>query len=295
MNARVRVQITTVCLWLVVGLGPVLAVIALLRPAPDPVVTAPASPAFGVAGLAELAVVAHVASLPGERAPPVEPAHPALRTKETPLEGLSTADREAAARSVDIPVRVASAVWAAPAGPGRWGVTVAILRGERVEGWQVTIAEGANGPLLETIPAMVALPSQHSVPTPALSPLRTPDPDDQMARTVERFLAAFLTSEGELARYVAAGSSLRAPPVPLARSDLLRIGSGAVDEQHLAVLAEVRTVRTDGAVHLMQYPLLLQRAADRWEVQRLLPATPVQTNPRPTRRTSDDRISERND
>ncbi len=293
MTPRLRVRITTFCLWLLVALGPLLGMTALARPAPSRSEAAPSAPAFGVGGMAELAVVAHLSSLPGQATPAVAPAHPALRSTAMPLDGLSTADREAAARSADVPVRAAAAVAATPAGPRRWGVTVAILRGERIEGWQVTIAEGAEGPLVETVPAMVGLPAQQRVPTPALSPLRPPGPDDQLATTVQRFLAAYLTEDGELARYVGTGSALTAPPVALARSELLRMGSGAVDQRHLAVLAEVRAVRADGAVHLMQYPLLLQRGADRWEVQRLLPAVPVQTTTGPDHPTTQTNKGER--
>lgn len=277
MNPGIRVKAVTAGLWILVVTGPVLGLVALSRsPATDPQPATPAVP-VGITGLAELAVVAHLTAVPGGISAAVSPAHPALRVGTAVLDDLTTADREAAIKAVDVPIHAAGTVSVEPAGPGRWGVTVVVLRGERVESWQVTVAAGPTGPLVETVPALVALPQRRPVPVPALSPLRPPDPQDPVTGTVERFLDAFLTDDGEFGRYLAPDARLDDPPVPLEHSDLRRIASGPVDDRHLAVLAEVRANRPDGAVHLMHYPLLLRRAADRWEVQRLLPALPLRS------------------
>ncbi len=274
-----RVAIMTALLWTLVGAGPALGVVALLRPLPAAVADGVTLPSPGTTGLAEMAVVTHLTTLPGAAPRPgharLAPAHPALRPADDVLDGLSTAARltaVAAVRSVDHAATVATT----PAGPGRWGVTVAVLRDGLLEGWQVTVAETPTGPLVETLPAPVALPAAAAPSTPAVTRLRPPDAEDPMAAAVAAFLDALLGGSDALDRYLAPGSDVARPSVRADRVELLRIASGPVDATRTAVLAEVRLTRPDGAVHLLHHPLLLRRDAGRWEVQRLLPALPVQ-------------------
>ncbi|MGI9018770.1 MAG: hypothetical protein ACR2HR_16975 [Euzebya sp.] len=276
MSATWRVRLLTTGLWILVVSGPVLGLIALADASPAATSPPRQERPFGLAGLAELAVLAHLSTLPGTAPVWLSPAHPGLRLPPRAIEGLSTDQLTAAAQAVRSTGMSAAAVALNPAGPGRWGVTVAVIRDGRTEGWQVTVADTGTGLLVETLPALVALPTQQGPPTPAITPLRPPDPDDRLATAVSRFLSAYLSADGELQRYLSAEADVRAPPTPLAGIELRRIATGEVDDHHVAVLAETLLIGSDGGVQIAQYPLLMGRVDGRWEVQRLLPAVPVQ-------------------
>jgi hypothetical protein len=276
--AAARVRLMTIGLWLLVVLGPLMGGAALLRPAPtpnaDPVVERPPA---GVEGLAELTVLAHLAAVGGTVDGWTAPAAAALRLTGSPLDGLSGEAQATAARAVGRPTAGAVAVATTPAGPGRWGVTVAVQREGQVEGWQVTVAATDEGLAVETLPALVPLPGTGTPAPPDLPVLRAPGGDDPLAAAVARFLAAFLTDEGELSRYLAAGVAPDRPAVIGQHVELRRIAARPLDDSRVVVLAEARLIRQDGAVHVMHYPLLMQPAEGRWEVARLLPALPVRS------------------
>lgn len=281
-GGALRVRAIAGLLWLVVAAGPVMAGVALLRHPIAP--GAPADPVIphGVHGLAELAVLAHLTAAPGEADATVTPALPALRLTGSAFDGLSGEEQATATRAAQRPPTGAVTVAATAAGPGRWGVTVAVLRGSQVEGWQVTVAAAADGLLVETLPAIVGLPGAGTPPIPDLPLLRAPAGDDPLATAVDRFLSALLTGEGELSRYLAPGAGVAQPAVQDGSLELRRIAARPLADDRVAVLAEVRLVRGDGAVHLLQYPLLLEPSGGRWEVRRLLPALPIRPAPQPT-------------
>ncbi|WP_370324951.1 hypothetical protein [Euzebya sp.] len=280
MGPSPRVRLAAGVLWTVVALGPVLGAVALISSA-----TAPGSAVaddgvpVGVEGVAELAVAVHL------RAPAGEPAWRPAVAAPTPaevLEGLTTAQQIAAARAAAAPLGQISAVAARPAGRGRWGVVVGVARDRGVERWQVTVAEVDGDLVVETLPALVGPgPGSRLATPPAVSPLRPPS-DDEVAVTTAGFLAAWLGTAGDVDRYVAAVADVPAGPPAVADVELRRIASGAVDDRHVAVLAEVLVVRDDGAVALMHYPLLLRRADARWQVAQLLPALPLRAPAPPT-------------
>ncbi len=280
MTPTVRVRLLSGLLWVLVAAGPLIGGAALLRPTGTPAPVAPGPP-VGVTGLAELAVLAHLRSQPGEAPAVLMPAHPALRPVGNLLDDLTTAERAIAGR-VPPPVHAAAAVTSSPAGPGRWGVVVAVLREQTVETWQVTVAASDRGPVIETVPAPVALPTG-VVPTPAVTALRPPDPDDPLTDAVQRFLSALLTDEGELDRYLAPGAVVQRPALVASEALLRRLATGPIGTSQLAVLAEARVRRADGWTRLVQYPLLMQRTDGQWEVLRILPALPVQDAPVPDR------------
>lgn len=284
--AELRVRAIAWLLWLAVVAGPVMGALALIRPATAAVSAVPdaAAPA-AVMGLAELAVLAHLTAAPGEADLLVTPALPALRLGGSAFDGLSGEAQASATRAAALGPTGAVAVAATPAGPDRWGVTVAVLRAGLVEGWQVTVADAADGPVVETLPAVVGLPGGGSPPVPDLPLLREPEGADPLADAVDRFLAALLTGEGELSRYLAPGADVLLPTVVAGTTELRRIAARPLDDRRVVVLAEVRLVREDGAVHLLQYPLLVAPADGRWEVTRVLPAIPATAPPRTPPRT----------
>ncbi|CAN5159507.1 hypothetical protein BH23ACT9_BH23ACT9_27920 [soil metagenome] len=272
----IRVRLVSGVLWLLVAAGPVLGTAALLRPAVVlPAGDGAAEIPTGVEALAELTVLAHLSALPGGVGGWLAPGHPGMRAGPAALDGLTGDQQAAAARASARPVTGAAAVAVMPAGPGRWGVTVAVLRDGEAETWQVTVAAGDSGLAVETLPAPVGSPDNARPPLPGVGALRPPAADDVLAVAVQRFVSAYLTGDGDLPRYVAPQTDLP-PPSWVARSaELRRIAAGPVDDRRVAVLAEVRVTRDDGAVHLVHYPLLLRPSQGRWEVQRLLPALPL--------------------
>jgi hypothetical protein len=168
-----------------------------------------------------------------------------------------------------------AALSATPAGPGRWGVIVAVLRPDGLEGWQVTVAVAPDGgAVVESLPVPVALPAAGIPPPPDLPRLDAPDPDDPLAVAVDGFLQALLTASGDLDRYTVQGSGI-APPQPVDEVELRRIAARLLPDRRAVALAEVRLHHDDGAVRLGHYPLLLRPAGGRWEVQQLLPALPL--------------------
>jgi hypothetical protein len=270
-----HIRLVTAGLWLLIATGPVLGAAAMLRPLPGaPETIGVGAVPVGVEGLGVLAVVAHLSSLPGQVTGPAAPSHPGLRPAGDAVDGMTGDQRTRAARAAEEDVDAAAVLSTAPAGPNRWGVTVGVIRSGVLESWQVTIASADDGHVVEGLPAPVGgdWPSQPGPGAPP--PLRAPQPDDPLAVAVQAFAAAYLAGDGDLPRYIAAGTHLPLPSAPIERAELRRLASRSLDGDRVAVLAEIRIVRPDGAVHLAHYPLLMRPVDGRWEVVRLLPAFP---------------------
>ena len=270
-------------LWFVIALGPVLGGAALLRPA----TTAPGpdseEPPAGVVGLAELSVTAHLGSAQSAVDDLLEPALGAFQVRQA-TDGLSTAELEADLLADQGGPDHVATLATTPAGPDRWGVTVGVLADGSLRSYQVTVAMSPAGPLLETRPALVASPAPDRVPSPGVTGLREPE-DDAQSTAVAGFLSAYLTGEGDLTRYTATDAEINRPAVTVASTDLLRLATGPFGERQAVVLAEARTIGADGAVSVMQFPLLMGQSDGRWEVRRVLPALPL----RPSSATPTDR------
>ena len=176
-----------------------------------------------------------------------------------------------------------------------WSVTVAAevlvpeAAGYRRAGtrfYEVGIAGGDGGGFVATsLPAQVPPPVTLRLPAlevGGLEPVRVGDP---VAGAVERFAAAFLAGDGELTRYVAPNSSLRAlspaPYVAVKVTDLA-VHDLAGPPQTKDVLAAVRATDSAGRVQVLQYTLSLAERAGRWEVARLLPGPPLAASAGPT-------------
>ncbi|MGH8875365.1 MAG: conjugal transfer protein [Acidimicrobiia bacterium] len=99
-----------------------------------------------------------------------------------------------------------------------------------------------------------------------------------LEEAVTRFLAAYLTGEGELTRYTSPGSPLSAvQPPPFSTVEIVEAGSalGSNGERQVAALA----VGTDdgGRTQVLQYALVVAEREGRWEVAELLPAPVLAT------------------
>ena len=90
---------------------------------------------------------------------------------------------------------------------------------------------------------------------------------------VIRFLTAYLTGEGELARYTAPGSPLVAvAPPPFATVEIVEAGSVPAGDGARQVVAVVVGTDDAGRAQVLQYALVAAERDGRWEVVELLPA-----------------------
>lgn len=144
--------------------------------------------------------------------------------------------------------------------------------------FKVGVVETESGWVAVGPPTLVAAPSTGSRPdllVPRLDGLRDVP---GLEEAVSRFLAAYLTGEGELARYVAPGSPL-APvvPPPFASVEVLEAGSVTTADGTRQVVAVVEGRDEVGRSQVLQYGLVTAERDGRWEVVELLPAPSLAT------------------
>ncbi len=85
--------------------------------------------------------------------------------------------------------------------------------------------------------------------------------------------AAFLTGDGELARYTAPSSQIVAvQPAPFTHVEILHAGLVNTPDGHQQVAVVVRATDTDDRVQVLEYALVVEQRDGRWEVSELLPA-----------------------
>jgi len=184
--------------------------------------------------------------------------------------------------------------------PGYWSVTVAaeVMAADKAGGWAaagtrfylVAVAvTPAGGALVATgLPAQVSAPPLARSPRLVYQPVGATVPPD-LGDSVERFVAAYVAGDGELARYVAPGSPLRpVRPAPYAKVEIssVALDGPVVPGGPVRVMATVRATDPDGRVALLSYPLALASRDGRWEGTELLavpplavPTTPIGTPP----------------
>ena len=279
-SAEATTRLATFALWGLVVLGALGGTLAFLsRPssaASGPAVEAPV-PTIAAEGFAELFVAAYLGAGEGSE-DTLRPFYP----ERVEMRGVAAGSRYAA-RTVTIDTQVA--------GERYWSVTVAadvLVSGEGdalqragTRYFQVGVAQTAppNKNLVATsLPAEVPAPVAVSSIRLDLESLERPRSDDAVAVAVQRFAAAFLAGEGELVRYVAPGSSLRAVrPAPFTTTEVTRLASrdGEVAAGTKQVLAEVRGTDAGGRRQVLHYSLELAQREGRWEVTEMLPGPPL--------------------
>lgn len=262
-------------LWALLGLTFFAAAVALLRPTPSAIAAVKApQPAIGAQGFAELYMAAYLGAGKG-----TEQSLRAFYPRGVDF-GDVTPGGVYAGRT--------TAIDAKAVGPRYWAVTVGVeilfpeeggLRSGGTRYYQVGVARTDDSYVATALPAVVPAPSVARGPKLALPSPERPQLNDPLAVAVERFAAAFLTGEGELARYTAPSSTLRAVrPPPFAAVEVTAISARRTDRLVAGtttpareVLAEVQASDAEGRVQVLAYALELTQRAGRWEVAALLP------------------------
>lgn len=273
-----RVRLLTGVLWALVLGSLVASVLALTTPrataAPPTPAAAPVPP--GVGGFAAAYLTAFLSADPVSAADELRPWATGLPRWQGPAP--DPAPTPAAVPAPEV-------LHVSPAGPGRWAVLLAEPEDPR-RAWAVTVAGDAGGWVAEGTPRLVPAPAPPPAHPSALPPPSRPAPDDAVAHSVGRFLAALLAGDGEVGRYTAPGSPLTPlHPAPYTAVELTGMASADVGANRRVVAAEVRASRDDGTAALLQYPLLVAVRDGRWEVVEILPALP-RAAPGDERRTS---------
>jgi hypothetical protein len=128
-----------------------------------------------------------------------------------------------------------------------------------------------------SLPSEIPAPVTAALPALRVGTLSFPG-DEPLPRAMDRFFQAFLAGQGEVDRYTAPGSGIRAiRPAPFSSVSLDRVGLLSTDETRTAYLAQanVRATDPDGYIQILTYALELHRRAGLWEVTEVLPAPPV--------------------
>lgn len=263
-----------------VGIGlvgvAIIAVLAFIRPPAKAAAVHIPEPTVAAEGFAQLFVTAWLNALPGDSLAPFWPGSISYGAR-TPLPGAGPA-----------PLKVfgsPAAVDAVVLGPDYWSITVGALVGTTDSGpatarfYRVPVARSEPDPsgarvfVAADLPSPVAGPVGARAPELAVGSLSAPGPNDPVSVAVSRFLGALLTGNGELTRYMAPESTVRAiRPIPFTGVDVTEISARRLegDAKHLEVVVHVSA--TDGAGRLSElaYPLEVRQRDGRWEVVRII-------------------------
>lgn len=267
-------RLITVGLWLLVAGGAVggIGSMAAKSSAEPTAATKPPSPTADVEGFAQLYVSEYVEAGQGTEAS-LKPFYPGA----VDLGQVQTGQ---------LYVSQTVSLGARSIGPGYWSViVVAAVLGARAGSYQPLGLRFYSVGVVRVGDAYVAtsVPSEVPAPTTAELPaLRVGTPtfpkDDPMTQAIDRFFQAFLAGQGEVDRYTAPGSSIRAVrPAPFSSVALELLGISPSDTSQTAYLVQVelRGTDPDGRQQVLDYSLELDRRAGLWEVSQLLPAPPL--------------------
>jgi hypothetical protein len=266
---------THIGLWALVGLTFFAAAVALLRPPPKASAAAKVPEStVGAQGFAELYVAAYLGAGKGteESLRPFYPDGVDLRdvTPASVYPGRTTAIE---AREVD------RHYWAVTVGVEVLYPQGAGLQSGGVRFYQVGVVRQGETYVATALPAEVPAPAAGRRPKLVIGSLDRPERNDPVAAAVAHFAAAFLTGNGELARYTAPGSTLRpVRPAPFTSVEVTGLSERDVERKAgdapvkaKEVLAELEGTEASGRVQVLQYALELTQRAGRWEVSKLLP------------------------
>lgn len=159
-----------------------------------------------------------------------------------------------------------------------WEVTVVVDAMELVEGayepaglqyYTVTVDTAGDHPTAVALPARVPGPTvaHHSLATPSFDGDLPPD----QAEAVAGFLDAYLTGQGEVARFAATNAQIpRFEQAPYAAVDVAAAGSDELGRVHMTIEA----VTENGGRHRLEYTLETTFERGVWEVSKLVAAAP---------------------
>ena len=277
------IRVFRAVLWLLVLAGPVMAGVVAVQVAGlsdrievmgERTVVEPPADSAGAEGFAELFVAAFLSfDEDTELAAPLD-ASPVRAEEQDWL----------AARTVSL--------GAEEMAPGYFAVTVAAdLRAKDPDAseqpswlpvgtrfYTVGIVETGSGWVATGPPSLVTTPSAGIPPELLVERLAGLSDVPGLEEAVTRFLAAYLTGDGELTRYTSPGSPLSAvQPPPFAAVEIVEAGSVLASDGDRQVVALVVGTDGSGRTQLLEYALMLSERDGRWEVAELLPAPSLAT------------------
>lgn len=268
-------RVVAVALWAVIALSVVFAVLAWARPVGSfgqaPLIAGEEA-RWDVSGFAELFVSEFVDVGDGDEgtlAPFLGNASPASLTGAVRGEWFASSTTTTAVVET---------------GEDRWRVTVAaaLLRSDAessgyvslgVRFFEVEIVETRRGLAATGLPWITAAPMVGDEVEVGWGAAETPESGDALADTVGRFLNALLTGSGELGRYAAPGSGLRAVPATFDVVEVERMARRRDADGRRWVQASVTATSGDSVLWLT-YELVVEERDGRWEIAAMGP-TPV--------------------
>ena len=139
--------------------------------------------------------------------------------------------------------------------------------------YTVGVVETESGWTAAALPTLVAAPPAGPAPDLLVHRMDGLGEVPGLEDAVIRFLTAYLTGEGELARYTAPGSPLAAvAPPPFTTVQIVEAGSVPTADGARQVVARVVGTDDAGRAQVLQYALAAAERDGRWEVVELLPA-----------------------
>ena len=264
-------------LWLLIATAVVFAGLAWARPvvssAPPTIVTGE-TVRWDVAGFAELFVSQFVDAGDGDEA------------VLAPFMGNAAPASLSGAESGRWFASSTTTTAVAETGRDRWRVTVAaaLLRRDTettsyvsmgVRFFEVEIVATDSGLSATGLPWIAAAPPVGEPAADEWGNGDAPADGDPLADTVERFLVALLTGNGELGRYAAPGSGLRAVPTTFDDVELRRLATRRDDQGDRWVRASAKATSAESVLWLT-YDLRVEERDGRWEIAAMGPQ-PVAT------------------
>lgn len=167
--------------------------------------------------------------------------------------------------------------------PGYWSVTVAAeveqagAAGYEPAGlryYQVPVVARNGGLVVTALPAQVPAPVRSELPPLELTASGLLPPGE-VAETIEKFFAAYLTDQADVERYVRPGADVRGVvPAPFVET---KVVAGKLRETDDDATAAVQVTGKDagGRTRTTAYTVHLQRRDGRWEVAEILAAPPL--------------------
>ena len=139
--------------------------------------------------------------------------------------------------------------------------------------YSVGVAESETGWAVTGLPTLIAAPTRAVPPELLLGHLDGLDGAPGLEEMLHRFLAAYLTGDGELARYMAPDSRIaRVQPPPFVSVEVLKAGFIDAPDGTQQVAIVLRATDAADRVQLLEYALTVEQRDGRWEVSELLPA-----------------------
>jgi len=249
-----------------------MATVAFLRPAPTPPPVKLPEPTVSAEGFAQLFVATWLSAGPGDSLAPFYPGRMDFGSR-TPL--------PSAALPPALKVLRTASIDASEISPSYWSVTVGaqVQAGDanpETRFYRVPVLRTRIGAFVSaSLPYEVAGPLGARSPSLAVGSGDHPSSADPVAVSVGQFLGALLAGKGDLSRYMAPDSTVKAiVPVPFTAVEVTDIASRKIggDANHIEVDAAAVAVDAGGRLASLTYPLELARREGRWEVVRILSA-----------------------